>query len=117
MTHPTAPSGTVRVLRGPSGEEGREGHSAAPTRVTVTTDGDDRNSRAVVEALEALRGPGLEVVVRDAREEPAADRFLQRLVCCGPVTPVVTCGGLLLTAPTPAEAVLAVRRVVPGSVG
>lgn len=117
MTDLIAPSGTVRVLTGASGEQRRAGHGTAPTRITVTTDGDDRRSRAVVEAMEALQRPGLEVVVRDAREEPAAAQFLDGLVCCGPVTPVVTCGGLLLTAPTPAEAVLAVRRVVPGSVG
>jgi hypothetical protein len=45
--------------------------------------------------------------------DEAAAAFLDRLVCCGSVTPVVESGGLLLTAPTPAEALLAVRRVMP----
>lgn len=109
---PATPSTrTVRVVE-PSATAG----AAAPdpsgtTVIRVTVDADDRNSRRVVESLEALRGPGVEVVVRDARDDPAAAGFLDGLVCCGPVAPVVEVQGLLLTAPTPAEALLAVRRV------
>jgi hypothetical protein len=76
-------------------------------RVRLTIDGDDRRTRRVVETLTDLI-PSVEV--RDARVDDAAAGFLDRLVCCGPVTPVLEVEGLLLTAPTPAEAVLAVRR-------
>ena len=129
----TPATGAVRVLRdgpvaapcaatrGAGGDPGpTEGEWAtadrpdAHTRVRVTIDADDRNSRRVVESLEQLRSERLEVEVRDAREDPHAADALTRLVCCGPVTPVVEVGGLLLTAPTPAEALLAVRRVTPG---
>lgn len=82
-------------------------------RVRITVDRDDRRSRQVVETVLDLV-PSAEV--RDARYDDAAE-FLDRLVCCGPVTPVVEVGGLLLTAPTPAEAVLAVRRAAPELVG
>ena len=84
------------------------------TRVRVTIDADDRNSRRVVESLEQLRSEHVEVEVRDAREDTRAAEALDHLVCCGSITPVVEVRGLLLTAPTPAEAVLAVRRVTPG---
>ena len=109
---PAIPStGSVRVFDHP-GQAGATGADrSAATRVRVTIDADDRNSRRVVESLEALRGPGVEVVVRDARDDPDAAGFLERLVCCGPLTPVVEVRGLLLTAPTPAEALLTVRRV------
>ena len=107
-------TGTVRPLD-PLGQACAAGDDpSAATRVRVTIDADDRNSRRVVSSLEALRGPGLEVVVRDAREDPGAAGFLDRLVCCGQITPVVEVRGLLLTAPTPAEALLAVRRVAGG---
>jgi len=87
--------------------------------IRVTIDRDDRATARVVESLTALRDPAanVEVEVRDAREDPAAADFLDRLVCCGSVTPVVEVEGLLLTAPTAAEALLAVRRVVPDLVG
>lgn len=85
--------------------------------IRVTIDRDDRNSVRVVEAMTALSGDGVTVEVRDARTDDAAAAFLDRLVCCGPVTPVVESGGLLLTAPTPAEALLAVRRGTPSLVG
>lgn len=80
------------------------------TPVRVTVDSDDRRSRRVVETILDLV-PTAEV--RDARWDDEAADFLDRLVCCGPVTPVVEVGGLLLTAPNPAEAVLAVRRAAP----
>ena len=80
------------------------------TPVRVTIDGDDRRSRRVVETILDLV-PTAEI--RDARWDDEAADFLDRLVCCGPVTPVVEVGGLLLTAPNPAEAVLAVRRAAP----
>lgn len=80
------------------------------TPVRVTIDGDDRRSRRVVETILDLV-PTAEV--RDARCDDEAADFLDRLVCCGPVTPVVEVGDLLLTAPNPAEAVLAVRRAAP----
>lgn len=80
------------------------------TPVRVTIDRDDRRSLRVVEAILDLV-PTAEI--RDARWDDEAADFLDRLVCCGPVTPVVEVGGLLLTAPNPAEAVLAVRRAVP----
>lgn len=80
------------------------------TPVRVTIDRDDRRSQRVVEAILDLV-PTAEI--RDARWDDEAADFLDRLVCCGPVTPVVEVGGLLLTAPNPAEAVLAVRRAVP----
>ena len=73
-------------------------------------DGDDRQTRRVVDTISDLV-PTVEV--RDARYDDDAADFLDRLVCCGPVTPVLEVGGLLLTAPTPAEAVLAVRRGAP----
>ncbi|MFP4150250.1 MAG: hypothetical protein ACLFUG_08870 [Nitriliruptoraceae bacterium] len=83
--------------------------------IRITIDDDDRRTRRVVEALSAL--DGVEVEVRDARTDPDAEAFLDRLVCCGPVTPVVEHAGLLLTAPSPAEALLAVRRASPLLVG
>jgi hypothetical protein len=85
--------------------------------IRITIDSDDRNSVRVVEALTALDGAATAVEIRDARTDAAAAAFLDRLVCCGAVTPVVESGGLLLTAPTPAEALLAVRRVMPSLVG
>ena len=85
--------------------------------IRVTIDSDDRNSVRVVEAMTALADDVVTVAVRDARSDEAAAAFLDRLVCCGPVTPVVESGGLLLTAPTPAEALLAVRRATPSLVG
>jgi len=85
--------------------------------IRVTIDSDDRNSVRVVEAMMALSGDGVTVEVRDARTDEAAADFLERLVCCGSVTPVVESGGLLLTAPTPAEALLAVRRATPSLIG
>ena len=106
----SAATGTVRVI-GPD-DAGRPGSHASGTRIRVTIAADDRNSRRVVESLAALHGADIEVEVRDAREDPVAADFLGQLVCCGPVTPVVEVRGLLLTAPTPAEALLAVRRVV-----
>lgn len=84
------------------------------SHVRVTIDADDRNSRRVVETLLDLV-PSAEI--RDAREDDDAADFLDRLVCCGSVTPVVEVAGLMLTAPTPPEAVLAVRRAAPGLVG
>jgi hypothetical protein len=84
------------------------------TDVRITIDRDDRNSRRVVETVLDLV-PWAEV--RDARLDPDAADFLDRLVCCGPVTPVLEVGGLLLTAPNPPEVVLAVRRVLPELVG
>jgi hypothetical protein len=80
------------------------------TRVRLTIDRDDRRSQRVVEAVSELV-PTAEV--RDARVDDDAADFLDRLVCCGPVTPVLEAGGLLLTSPTPAEAVLALRRAAP----
>lgn len=80
------------------------------TDVRITIDGDDRHTRRVVETLVDLV-PHAEV--RDARWDDDAAGFLERLVCCGRVTPVVEVAGLVLTAPTPAEAVLALRRVAP----
>jgi len=124
----TPSSGAVRVLPapvvaargagdGPLPGDGERTTADLPddrTRVRVTIDADDRNSRRVVESLEQLRSERVEVEVRDAREDPRAADALSRLVCCGPITPVVEVRGLLLTAPTPAEALLAVRRVTPG---
>lgn len=78
--------------------------------VRVTIDGDDRSTRRVVDSVLDLV-PSAEI--RDAREDEDAAAFLDRLVCCGPVTPVLEVRGLLLTAPTPAEAVLTLRRAVP----
>ncbi len=110
---PTTSAGTSAPLvlpaRSPAHPTGAQ--AATTTVVRVTIDADDRNSRRVVGSLEGLSGPALRVVVRDARDDPDAARSLERLVCCGPVTPVVEVRGLLLTAPTPAEALLAVRRV------
>ena len=80
------------------------------SRIRVTIDGDDRRSRGIVTVL---TGAAEDVEVRDAREDPETAAFLERLVCCGPVTPVVECEGLLLTGPNPAEALAAVRRVAP----
>lgn len=85
------------------------------TTIRITIDADDRQTRRVVDALCAL--DGVEVVVRDAREDEDAAAFLDNLVCCGPVTPVVEHAGLLLTAPSAAEALLAVRRASPLVVG
>jgi hypothetical protein len=80
--------------------------------VRVTIDGNDRRTEGVLTVLRGAVGEdGVEV--RDAREDPDAADFLDRLVCCGPVTPVVECGGLVLTGPNPAEALAAVRRVAP----
>ena len=87
------------------------------TTIRITIDDDDRQTRRVVDPLTALSGPSVVVEVRDAREDSAAKLFLERLVCCGPVTPVVEMGGLLLTAPSAAEALLALRRVAPELVG
>ncbi len=113
--HPSsAPTGTVRLIA-PQQPDGRAAPAGSGIDVRITIDADDRGSRRVVESLEGLRGADVEVEVRDAREDTAAAEFLERLVCCGPVTPVVEIQGLLLTAPTPAEALLAVRRVT-GSV-
>ncbi len=78
--------------------------------VRLTIDADDRRTRRVVQTVTDLV-PTTEV--RDARLDDDAAGFLERLVCCGSVTPVLQVGGLLLTAPTPAEAVLAIRRAVP----
>jgi hypothetical protein len=83
--------------------------------IRITIDADDRRTVRVVEALTGL--DGVDVQVRDAREDPEAAAFLDRLVCCGPVTPVVEHAGLLLTAPSAAEALLAVRRASPLLVG
>jgi hypothetical protein len=80
------------------------------SHVRLTIDRDDRRSQRVVETVLDLV-PTAEV--RDARWDDDAADFLDRLVCCGSVTPVLEVGGLLLTAPTPAEAVLAVRREAP----
>jgi hypothetical protein len=85
--------------------------------IRVTIDSDERNSARVVEAMTALADAEVTVEIRDARTDEAAAAFLDRLVCCGSVTPVVESGGLLLTAPTPAEALLAVRRALPAVVG
>jgi hypothetical protein len=79
-------------------------------RIRLTIDGDDRRNQGVVTVL---TGAVDDVEVRDAREDPDAAAFLERLVCCGPVTPVLECGGLLLTGPNPAEALAAVRRAAP----
>jgi hypothetical protein len=87
------------------------------TTIRITIDDDDRQTRRVVEALGGLSGASLEIEVRDAREDEAARAFLDRLVCCGRITPVVEMGGLLLTAPSAPEALLAVRRVAPELVG
>lgn len=76
----------------------------------ITIDDDDRRTRAVVDAVRAVAP---QVEVRDARDDADAAAFLDRLVCCGRVTPVVEVGGLMLTAPTPAEVLLAVRRTHP----
>lgn len=86
-------------------------------RIRITIDSDDRNTARVVEALMSLGDGHTEVEVRDARVDDAAADFLERLVCCGSVTPVVEFGGLLLTAPSATEALLAVRRVAPALVG
>jgi hypothetical protein len=80
------------------------------THVRLTIDRDDRRTRRVVETITDLV-PTTEV--RDARVDDDAAAFLDRLVCCGQVTPVLEAGGLLLTSPTPAEAVLALRRAAP----
>lgn len=80
------------------------------TDVRITIDSDDRRSRRVVETVLDLV-PWAEI--RDARLDDDAADFLDRLVCCGTVTPVVEVAGLVLTAPTPAETVLALRRVAP----
>lgn len=77
--------------------------------VRITIDRDDRRTRRVLEAVTDLV-PSAEV--RDARWDDDAADFLDRLVCCGPVTPVLEVGGLTLTAPNPAEAVLALQRVI-----
>lgn len=87
--------------------------SHVPSHVRVTIDSDDRRTRRLVETIRDLV-PTAEI--RDAREDEDAAGFLDRLVCCGPVTPVVEVGGLLLTAPTPAEAVLAWQRASRGTV-
>ena len=79
-------------------------------RIRVTIDGDDRRTQGVVTVL---TGAADDVEVRDAREDPDTAAFLDRLVCCGPVTPVVEVAGLVLTGPNPAEALAAVRRVAP----
>jgi hypothetical protein len=80
------------------------------SRVRVTIDADDRRTQGV---LTVLTGAVEDVEVRDAREDPDAAAFLDRLACCGPLSPVVECEGLLLTGPNPAEALAAVRRVAP----
>ena len=75
--------------------------------IRITIDADDRRTRRLVETLRAAYD---DVEVVDARFDPDAADRLDRLVCCGSVTPVVEAGGLLLTAPNPAEALLALRR-------
>jgi hypothetical protein len=80
--------------------------------VRVTIDRDDHRTRGVLTVLTGAVD-GTEVEIRDAREDPDAAAFLDRLVCCGRVDPVVECGGLVLTGPNPAEALAAVRRVAP----
>ncbi len=85
------------------------------TTIRITIDDDDRQTRRVVDALGGLSDASVEV--RDAREDEDAQAFLDRLVCCGRITPVVELGGLLLTAPSAPEALLAVRRVAPELVG
>lgn len=83
-------------------------------QVRITIDADDRRTRRVVETLtEAFD----DVEVRDARDDPGAADYLDRLVCCGSITPVVEGFGLLLTAPTPAEALIALRRAAPVASG
>ena len=78
--------------------------------VRITIDADDRRTRRVVETLVDAFDT---VEVRDAREDPEAADYLDRLVCCGSITPVVDAFGLTLTAPTPAEALIALRRAAP----
>ncbi len=85
---------------------GRPGQSQPPP-VRVYVDDDDRHTRAV---LDALAAEGRTVEVLDARHDDDAARFLQTLVCCGPVAPVVVVDGLVLTRPTAAQAIDAVRR-------
>jgi hypothetical protein len=82
------------------------------SRVRVTIDRDDRGTRGVVTVLSGAIDES-EVEIRDARDDPDAAAFLDRLVCCGRVDPVVECDGLVLTGPNPAEALAAVRRVAP----
>lgn len=78
--------------------------------VRITVDRDDRRTRSLVRVLEEAVG---DVEVRDARVDPEAAAFLERLVCCGPVAPVVECAGLVLTSPSGAEALAAIRRAAP----
>ena len=78
------------------------------TRIRLTIDDDGRRTRRVTESVLGI-APSAEI--RDARLDADAKHFLKRLVCCGSITPVLEVGGLLLTAPRPAEAVLAIRRV------
>ncbi len=80
------------------------------TRIRLTIDDDARRTRRVVESVLNIV-PSAEV--RDARRDADAEAFLDRLVCCGSITPVLEVGGLLLTAPNPAEAVLTIRRAAP----
>ena len=84
------------------------------THVRITIDRDEKRSARVVEAVTGLV-PAADV--SDARWDADAAAFLDRLVCCGPVTPVLEVDGLLLTAPTPAEAILTLRRALPGLIG
>lgn len=81
-------------------------------QVRITIDDDDRRTRRVVETLTDAFA---DVEVRDARDDPDAADYLDRLVCCGSITPVVDAFGLTLTAPNPAEALIALRRAVPAS--
>ncbi len=111
MQPATPPVVTVHPRAATDGR--RRFRSEAERVVRVTIDADDRHTRRVVEAVQVLQAHGVEVEIRDARQDASAAEALQRLVCCGAVTPVVEVGGLLLTAPTPAEAILAVRRVLP----
>lgn len=81
-------------------------------QVRITIDADDRRTRRVVETL---TGAFADVQVLDARDDDDAADYLDRLVCCGSITPVVDGFGLTLTAPTPAEALIALRRAAPTS--
>ena len=83
---------------------------AAVDHVRITIDSDDRRSRRVVDAITELV-PQAEV--RDARRDEEAATFLTSLVCSGRLTPVLEVGGLMLTAPSPADAVEAVRQKAP----
>ena len=83
---------------------------AAVDHVRITIDSDDRRSRRVVDAITELVPT---VAIRDARDDDDAATFLASLVCSGRLTPVLEVGGLMLTAPSPADAVDAVRKKAP----